>query len=236
MDGRFVVYYRVSTARQGESGLGLEAQKRAVEGYLNGGDWTVLKSFTEVESGKRKDRPVLMEAIHHAKLTGATLCIAKLDRLARNVAFVSNLMETGVDFVACDMPTANKLTIHIMAALAQHEAEMISQRTKDGLASIKARLDAGETHVSKRSGKVVTHLGGSRGGKPVDQALGVAAIKAKADTFVQNVRKSVEEEAAKGGSLAQIAARLNAEGIRTARGGAWAPMTVKRVLDRAKGL
>lgn len=231
MEGRFVVYYRVSTQRQGESGLGLEAQQRAVETYLNGGAWTVVKEFTEVESGKRKDRPVLLEAIKHAKLTGATLLIAKLDRLARNVAFVSNLMETGVDFVACDMPKANTLTIHIMAALAQHEAELISQRTKDGLASIKARLEAGEEHIS-RTGRVVTKLGNPNGLKQARRDLGTAALKAKADEFAARVGPTILDLSKADLSLAQIADRLNQMGVRTARGASWAPMSVKRVLDR----
>src|SRR3954447_15475515 len=128
--GKWVAYYRVSTAKQGASGLGLEAQREAVAGYLNGGNWQLAAEFTEVESGRRTDRPELAKALAACRRIGATLIIAKLDRLARNVAFVSNLMESGVEFVAVDFPTANRLTIHILAAVAEHEAAMTSTRTK----------------------------------------------------------------------------------------------------------
>src|SRR4051812_8938522 len=121
--GKFIAYYRVSTDRQGKSGLGLEAQQEAVRSYLNGGNWQLVAELVEIESGKRSDRPKLQEALKLCRLHGATLIIAKLDRLARNVAFVSNLMESGVDFVAVDFPQANRLTVHILAAVAEHEAE-----------------------------------------------------------------------------------------------------------------
>ena len=136
--GKFVAYYRVSTQRQGRSGLGLEAQQTAVRDYLNGGDWRLVAELTEVESGKRSDRPKLVEALKLCRLHGATLIIAKLDRLARNVAFVSNLMEAGVEFHAVDFPQANRLTIHILAAVAEHEARAISERTRAALASAKS--------------------------------------------------------------------------------------------------
>jgi DNA invertase Pin-like site-specific DNA recombinase len=136
---RFVAYYRVSTERQGRSGLGLEAQKAAVRDYLNGGNWKIVAEFVEGESGKRSDRPQLAAALAACTLRGAKLIIAKLDRLARNVAFVSNLMEAGVDFIAVDFPTANRLTVHILAAVAEHEAKMVSERTKAALAAAKAR-------------------------------------------------------------------------------------------------
>src|SRR5688572_7815435 len=132
--GNFDAYYRVSTDRQGKSGLGLEAQQQAVRDYLNGGRWQLVAEVVEVESGKRSDRPKLQEALRLCRLHGATLVIAKLDRLARNVNFVSNLMESGVDFVAVDFPQANRLTVHILAAVAEHEAEAISARTKAALA------------------------------------------------------------------------------------------------------
>lgn len=141
--GKFVSYIRVSTARQGASGLGLEAQQEAVQRFLNGGSWELLGEFKEVETGKGADalakRPQLGAALDACRKHGATLVIAKLDRLARNVHFVSGLMESKVRFVACDMPEANELTIHIMAAFAEHEAKRISQRTKDALAVAKAR-------------------------------------------------------------------------------------------------
>src|SRR6185369_13986627 len=137
--GKWVAYYRVSTAKQGASGLGLDAQRSAVTDYLDGGNWQLAAEFVEVESGRKNDRPELAKALATCRRTGAALIIAKLDRLARNVAFVSNLMEAGVEFTAVDFPTANRLTIHILAAVAEHEREMISARTKAALAAAKAR-------------------------------------------------------------------------------------------------
>src|ERR1700750_2536505 len=138
-NGKFVAYFRVSTQKQGASGLGIEAQQEAVRTYLNGGRWKLVGEFKEVESGKRNDRPALAEALAMCRIHGATLIIAKLDRLARNVAFISNLMESGVEFTAVDFPQANRLTIHILAAVAEHEAAMISARTKAALGAAKAR-------------------------------------------------------------------------------------------------
>src|SRR5918911_4494153 len=137
--GRFVSYLRVSTDRQGKSGLGLEAQRKAVEDYLNSGSRILVAEFMEVESGKHDARPKLAEALAMCRRCGATLIIAKLDRLARNIAFISNLMESGVEFVAADFSQANRLTVHILAAVAEHEAEAISRRTKKALAAAKAR-------------------------------------------------------------------------------------------------
>src|SRR5207248_11540648 len=137
--GKFVAYYRVSTDRQGKSGLGLDAQREAVTSYLNGGSWQLVQEFVEVESGKRADRPQLAAALAACRKHKAKLVIAKLDRLSRNLPFVATLMESGVEFVAVDNPHANKLTIHILAAVAQHEREMISERTKAALAAARAR-------------------------------------------------------------------------------------------------
>jgi len=166
-EGKFIAYYRVSTKRQGRSGLGLEAQEAAVRDFLNGGNWRLVKEFTEIESGKRTDRPQLEKAFQACRVYGAKLIIAKLDRLARNVAFISNLMESGVEFEAVDFPQANRLTIHIMAAMAEHEAKMISERTKAALAA------------AKRRG---VKLGGDRGARLTAQAraAGRAALQAKA--------------------------------------------------------
>src|SRR5687767_2981985 len=136
---KIVAYYRVSTKRQGQSGLGLEGQQAAVEAFAKQHGAKIVASYTEVESGKRADRPALAQAIPHAKLAKATLVVAMLDRLARNVAFLSSLMESGCDFVAVDNPHANKLTIHILAAVAQDEAERISERTKAALKAAKRR-------------------------------------------------------------------------------------------------
>src|SRR4029077_929149 len=136
--GKFVAYFRVSTDRQGKSGLGLEAQREAVMDYLNGGSWQLVDEFTEVESGKHSDRPQLVTALAACKKHRAKLVIAKLDRLSRNLAFIATLMDSGVEFVAVDNPHANKLTVHILAAVAQHEREMIAQRTRDALLAAKA--------------------------------------------------------------------------------------------------
>jgi DNA invertase Pin-like site-specific DNA recombinase len=137
--GKFVAYFRVSTDKQGKSGLGLEAQRQAVLQFLDGGSWSLVGEFTEVESGKRNERPELEKALGACKRQRAKLVIAKLDRLSRNLAFIATLMDSGVEFVAVDNPHANKLTVHILAAVAQHEREMIAQRTKDALQAAKAR-------------------------------------------------------------------------------------------------
>ena len=137
--GRFVSCYRVSTDKQGKSGLGLDAQRRAVQQYLNGGTWPLIGEFTEIESGKRNERPELAKALAACKRQKAKLVIAKLDRLSRNLAFIATLMDSGVEFIAVDNPHANKLTVHILAAVAQHEREVIAQRTKDALQAAKAR-------------------------------------------------------------------------------------------------
>src|SRR6266550_3660246 len=128
--GKFVAYFRVSTDRQGKSGLGLEAQREAVLNYLDGGWWTLIAEFTEIESGKRNDRPELEKALAACKKQKAKLVIAKLDRLSQNLAFIATLMDSGVEFIAVDNPHANKLTLHILAAVAQDEREMIAERTR----------------------------------------------------------------------------------------------------------
>ena len=231
MDGRFVSYLRVSTARQGASGLGLEAQRKAVADYLNGGSWELLAEFQEVESGKHDDRPQLAAALERCRLTGAKLVIAKLDRLSRDLEFLARLTKGDVEFVACDMPGANRFTIHVMASLAQQEREMISARTKAGLAEIKAKLARGEEHVSAASGKPVEALGGFRGYVP-SRGAGAPAKRAVADAFANRVAPMLVELKAQGASLATMAAHLNGQHIQTARGSTWTPTAVKRVLDR----
>src|SRR5215207_7466367 len=138
-EGAFVAYYRVSTERQGRSGLGLEAQRKAVEDFLNGGNWRLVAEFTEIESSQQADRPALAKAFRACRLHGAKLVIAKIDRLSRDAHFLLGLEKAGVDFVAADMPTANRLTVGIMAMVADEERRMISKRTKEALAAAKAR-------------------------------------------------------------------------------------------------
>ncbi len=221
--GRFVAYYRVSTARQGRSGLGLEAQQEAVRSYLNGGNWQLVAEVVEVESGKRNDRPKLAEALRLCRLHKATLIIAKLDRLARNVAFVSTLMESGVEFTAVDFPQANRLTVHILAAVAEHEARMISDRTKAALQAAKAR------------GKVLGRRAGE--GNVMTDSMrekAAAVVKAKADDRAALLADTLAEIQAGGAvSLREIAAALNDRAIPTARGGQWSAVQVQRVLARA---
>lgn len=218
----FIAYYRVSTERQGRSGLGLEAQKAAVLAYLKIEGAVLIAEFTEVESGRRKDRPALIQALDAAKRQKATLVIAKLDRLARNVAFVANLLEAKVDFIAADMPEADRTFLQIVAVFAEWEARKISERTKAALAAAKAR--------GKR-------LGWSMPSRISEQQSaarqGARANKARADQFAGNVCPvilSIRSSGAK--TLIQVAAALNARGIRTARGGRWHPMTVRNYLAR----
>ena len=172
-EGKFVSYLRVSTARQGRSGLGLEAQRKAVEDFLNGGNWSVV----EVESGKKADRPQLEKAFQLCRLIGAKLVIAKLDRLSRDAHFLLGLEKAGIDFMAADMPHANKLTIGIMAVMAQHEREMISTRTKAAL------------QAAKRRG---VKLGGDRGVRPTakQRAAAIATRREQADNRAVILRLS----------------------------------------------
>jgi DNA invertase Pin-like site-specific DNA recombinase len=222
--GKFIAYYRVSTQRQGRSGLGLEAQQTAVRDYLNGGDWRLVAELTEVESGKRSDRPKLAEALKLCRLHGATLIVAKLDRLARNVAFLSNLMESGVEFHAVDFPQANRLTVHILAAVAEHEAKMISERTKAALAAAK-----------KRGVK----LGGDHGAKvtPMMRKAALAAVQERVQARATDLAPIINELRERGAtSLRAIAEGLNERGIPTAKGSSqWSATQVMRVLDQIGG-
>ena len=217
----YVAYCRVSTAQQGRSGLGLEAQEAAIRAFLKPGDQLLAPTYVEVETGKRADRPELAKALHHAKLTGATLLVAKLDRLARNTHFLLTVLGSGVEVAFCDLPQATgatgKFLLTQMAAVAELEAGLISERTK---AALKAAKERG------------TKLGGFRGAK-VDPKLGTAAKAAKAEAFGAQVRPVIDGLRAEGfTSLRDIAGQLNARGIRTPRGGQWSAIQVKRVVDR----
>ena len=223
MNGKFVSYLRVSTQRQGKSGLGLEAQREAVAAYLNGGRWTLVSEIVEVESGKRSDRPELAKALSLCRLHRATLLVAKLDRLARNVAFISALMEAGVKFVAVDLPQANELTVHIMASMAEYEAKAISQRTKAALAAAKARGKA---------------LGGLRWDITAVSAQGrklaLQTRQENAAKYRADILPVIQDKQAKGAAtLRQIADALNADGTPAPRGGEWSAVQVQRILKAA---
>ncbi|MCG7354109.1 recombinase family protein [Roseomonas mucosa] len=208
-----VAYYRVSTERQGQSGLGLDAQRSAVAAYAAGKE--LLGEFVEVESGRKDNRPQLAAALALCRQKRAVLVIAKLDRLARSVAFISNLMESGVEFVAVDMPQANRLTLHLLAAVAEHEREMISQRTRAALAAAKAR--------------------GTKLGNPRPDMVEVSpAASTSAARFRAGVATTIRTLHAEGRSLRAIAAELNARGIGSARGQLWHAATVQTILIRSR--
>jgi DNA invertase Pin-like site-specific DNA recombinase len=221
MTRKIIGYRRVSTSRQGTSGLGLEAQEAAISAYSRTCDGTIIASYTEVESGKRSDRPQLALALTHAKRAKATLVIAKLDRLARNVHFLSGLMESRVDFVCVDNPTANRLTLHILAAVAEDEARRISERTKAALAAYKARGGTLGTDNLTDAGRALGWL------------RSVEARKANVDARYAELLPQVQGLRDEGLSLRAIADRLNAENIPTHRGAAWTSVQVHRVLGRA---
>ena len=221
--GKFISYLRVSTKRQGQSGLGLEAQRAAVNTFLDGGNWQLVEEFVEVESGKRADnRPALHKALDACKVYGATLVIAKLDRLSRDAHFLLGLQKANTKFVAADMPEANEMVVGIMALVAQAERRMISERTKAALAAAKARG---------------VKLGGPLGAAtlraaatPETRRRGVDATKARANAFAERLRGVL---AALDGLSARAAAReLERRGIATANGGKWSAGKVIAVRQR----
>lgn len=211
MSRKFISYLRVSTTQQGVSGLGLDAQREAVARHISTTDAQLVTEYIEVESGRKNDRPVLAEAIQACKRAGATLVIAKLDRLGRSVSFVSALMESGTEFLALDAPFANRLMLHIMAAFAEHEREQIAQRTKAALAMAKAR--------------------GVRLGK--NGAVLAAQRKAEAQVFAENLAGEIDEARKAGATtLQQIADWLNTKNIKSREHGDWYPTNVSRLLAR----
>lgn len=212
-----IAYYRVSTQRQGQSGLGLEAQRVDVERLAQQHGYTITAEFTEVESGRKKNRPQLEAALQLAKRSGAALLIAKLDRLARNVAFTSALMESGVDFRAADMPEADRFTVHIFAALAEREARLISDRTKSALAAAKARG---------------TVLGKIENLTPEARAAGPLASREAARIAMQQPAAFAKSLRDQGSTLDSIASTLNDGGFRTRQGGRFSATQIKRMLDR----
>lgn len=220
---KIVAYQRVSTSKQVQSGLGLDAQWAAIQAYAAQAQGTVIERFTEVESGKSNSRPELEKALQLAKLTGAVLVIAKLDRLSRNAAFLLTLRDSGVHFVAADMPDANDLTVGIMALVAEQERRAISERTKEALKAAKTRG---------------TRLGNPNGAAALKRAnkgnaASVQRIQEDAHRRAEQLRSVVGDLTSKGvQSLGRLADELNARGILTARGGRWHRSSVRNLLGR----
>ena len=224
---KVIAYYRVSTEGQGRSGLGLDAQRQAVTALCQSRDWQIMADYTEVESGKSADRKQLIAALHHAKVIGGTLVIAKLDRLSRNAAFITALQDSGAKFIAADMPEANELTVHIMAAVAQAERQAIAKRTREALAAAKVR----GVKLGNPNGAAAIRRAGKGNGASLE------AIKANADTFATDLAPIVDRLRSEGlSSLPQIARGLNEGGFATARGGKWHPSSVSNLLKRLEGI
>lgn len=226
--GKFVSYLRVSRDKQGRSGLGLEAQREAVARFLNGGTWTLLAEYVEIESGKRDDRLKLKAALGHAKAIGATVVFAKLDRLTRNVDLLRSLVASNVDLVFCDLPhvpagAMGRFLLTQMASVAELEAGLISERTKAALAAAKAR----GVKLGNPNGASALR------GRQIGNQDAVAVVKANARQRAENLRAIVEDMRADGISTVRIlAAELNERGILTPRGGRWHPTSAARLLAR----
>ena len=215
MKNSVVAYIRVSTDKQGKSGLGLEAQQEAIASYAVSQGVTVSETFIEVESGKNNHRPELEKALKVAKRTKSTLVIAKLDRLSRNAAFLLTLRDSGVEFVAADNPEANRLTIGILAVIAEHEREVISERTKAALAAAKARG---------------IKLGNPQGFSEDHRKAGPEARRKQSQDFTQRLAHHFEKTAHL--SLREAAQVLNDGGVETAKGGLWSASTVRAARAR----
>jgi DNA invertase Pin-like site-specific DNA recombinase len=226
MSAAIVGYLRVSTKRQGESGLGLEGQKAAVETFASQSGARIVQWYTEVESGKRADRPELARALSHAKRNKAILCVAKLDRLSRSVEFLSKVMNSGCEFAAADMPAANRFMLHVMAAVAEHEAKAISERTKAALAAYKAR--GGKLGAELAQCRNLTAEAVAKGRQRSAEARAKAASEATSDLLpiMQDLRIA-------GKTLQEIADDLTAQGHVTRRGKPWNKVQIGRVLERA---
>jgi DNA invertase Pin-like site-specific DNA recombinase len=218
--GKFVAYYRVSTDRQGRSGLGLEAQRQAIRNYLERGRSTLVAEHTEVESGRRNDRPELQAALAGCRVHGATLLVSKWDRLSRDARFLLTLRDAGVEIVAVDMPEANRLTITVMAAVAEHEAETISARTRAALAAAKAR------GVRLGNPRNLSNESRARG-----RSVSVKVRRARAAQRAADLAPIIAELRGEGASsLRDLAVRLNQRDVRASRGGRWTAAQVRRLL------
>jgi DNA invertase Pin-like site-specific DNA recombinase len=224
---RALAYYRVSTEQQGRSGYGLDAQRAAVERYCQSRGLEIIAEFSEVKSGRKNNRAELAKALQLAKVTGAPIVVAKLDRLSRNVSFMAQLQEGKVRFIAVDMPEADRLTLHIIAAVAEAESRMISQRTKDALAAAKARG---------------VKLGNPNGAAPLlrngsTNAEGIKVRLAQAKVFAEDIMPVIAEiEAAGHVTLRAIAGELNRRRIGARRGGIWHAASVHDLLKRGRAL
>jgi DNA invertase Pin-like site-specific DNA recombinase len=225
-----IAYFRVSTVKQGASGLGLEGQAAAVESFATRIDKPIVARYTEIESGRNSARPELAKALAHARRSKGTLCVAKLDRLSRDVEFLAKVMNSGADFVACDNPAANRLTLHILSAVAESEARAISERTKAALQAAKARgAKLGSARLGHWDGREEARLAGLMKARTVAAAVRTErAAQAYAD-----LQPTMAELRAKGMTLAAIAVELNKQGHTTRRGRPWNPVQVARVLERA---
>jgi DNA invertase Pin-like site-specific DNA recombinase len=224
-NGRYVVYFRVSTKQQGESGLGLDAQRTAVESYIKQHGGAIIAEYEEIESGKDCKRPKIIEAILHCNRSWATLLIAKMDRLARNVFFISTLMESNVSFLACDNPHASRLNVHILAAVAEEEARLISERTKSALAAYKARggLLGPATFKDKQSWKPRQES---------SRKLATLRNAEMAAAAYDEIRPIILSLRGQSLSFQAVADELNRQDHRTRTGKAWNKSQVKRVADR----
>ena len=229
MNAKYVAYARVSTKVQGRSGLGIEGQCSAVRDFVLSAGGSLIREYVEIESGRAPARPELAKALRHAKRAGAILIVAKIDRLARNVHFLSGLLESGVDFVVCDNPAANRFTIHVLAAVAEHEASQISDRTRAALAAAKRRgVKLGSARPDHWSGREGSRAEGQR------KATASAAVakRERARQAYSDLAPFIRERSESGTSLQQIADALNAEGHTTRTGSAFGKVQVKRILDR----
>ena len=226
---KFVSYTRVSTQEQGASGLGIAAQEAALQKHIGGVDGAqLIASYQEIESGRNCARPELLKAIAHARRSRATLLVAKFDRLARSVSFLSALMDSGLDFVACDNPNATKLTIHILSAVAQNEAELISQRTKAALEAAKARgQKLGSARPGHWEGRESARLAGLAKAR-MSSAKTNSRLRQEA---YSDLLPEIQKQRSSGRTLVQIADDLNAAGHTTRRGKRWSHIQVMRLLN-----